>query len=95
MVTQGLNFSPFFIALKCLIFGKRKAINEMNIFQKDEIGIPSTFVAVSSTIFQAMGIDFINVVLTLILTLLSIVYFVYKIKNEKAIFDKRKNEKGK
>jgi len=26
MVIQGLNFSPFFIALKCLIFDKRKVI---------------------------------------------------------------------
>jgi hypothetical protein len=26
MLRQGLNFSPFLFALKCLIFGKRKAI---------------------------------------------------------------------
>jgi len=26
MVIQGLKFSPFLFALKCLIFGKRKGI---------------------------------------------------------------------
>jgi len=30
MILQGLNFSPFFIALKCLIFDKRKRIKEMS-----------------------------------------------------------------
>jgi predicted amino acid-binding ACT domain protein len=65
----------------------------MNILQKDEVGIPSTIVAVSSTVFNAMGIDFLNVILTLIISVLSIVYFIYKIKNEKAIHDKRENEK--
>jgi len=95
MVRQGLNFSPFFIALKCLIFDKRNAINEMNILQKDEIGVPSTLVAILANIFQAIGLDFINVVFTMVISVLSIVYLVYKIKNEKAIFDKRKDEEGK
>jgi hypothetical protein len=94
MVTQGLNFSPFFIALKCLIFGKRIAI-DMNILQKDEIGVPSTLVAFVANVFQAIGIDFLNVVLTMIISLLSIVYLIYKIKNEKAVHDKRENEKRK
>ena len=67
----------------------------MNIFQKDEIGVPSTFVAVLANFFQAIGIDFLNVVLTMIISLLSIVYLVFKIKNEKAIFDKRKDEESK
>jgi hypothetical protein len=31
----------------------------------------------------------------MIISLLSIVYLVYKIKNEKAIFDSRKDEEGK
>jgi len=48
----------------------------MNILQKDEVGIPSTLVAVSSTVFNAMGIDFLNVILTLIISVLSIVYFI-------------------
>jgi hypothetical protein len=67
----------------------------MNILQKDEIGVPSTLVAVLANVFQAIGIDFLNVVLTMIISLLSIVWLVYKIKNEKAIFDSRKDEEGK
>jgi predicted amino acid-binding ACT domain protein len=67
----------------------------MNLLQKDEIGIPSTLVAVLANVFQAIGVDFLNVVLTMIISLLSIVYLVYKIKNEKAIFDNRKDEERK
>lgn len=67
----------------------------MNLLQKDEIGVPSTLVAVLANVFQAIGIDFLNVVLTMIISLLSIVWLVYKIKNEKAIFDQRKDEEGK
>ena len=67
----------------------------MNVFQKDEIGVPSTLVAIFANIFQAIGVDMINVFFTMIISILSIVYLVFKIKNEKAIFDERKNEKGK
>ena len=68
----------------------------MNILQKDEIGIPSTFVAIIANVFQAIGIDFLNVILTMIISLLSIVWLVFKIKNEKAIFESRKkDEEGK
>jgi hypothetical protein len=67
----------------------------MNIFQKDEIGVPSTLIAVLANVFQAIGVDFLNVILTMIISLLSIVYLVFKIKNEKAIFDKRKDEESK
>jgi hypothetical protein len=67
----------------------------MNILQKDEIGIPSTLVAILANVFQAIGVDFLNVVFTMIISILSIVYLVYKIKNEKAIFDNRKDEESK
>ena len=67
----------------------------MNILQKDEVGVPSTLVAILANVFQAIGIDFLNVILTMIISLLSIVWLFYKIKNEKAIFDNRKNEEGK
>jgi hypothetical protein len=67
----------------------------MNILQKDEVGVPSTLVAILANVFQAIGIDFLNVILTMIISLLSIVWLFYKIKNEKAIFDDRKNEEGK
>lgn len=66
----------------------------MNVLQKDEIGVPSTFVAIFANVFNAIGIDFLNVILTAVISLLSVVYLVYKIKNEKAIFDKRKDEEG-
>jgi predicted amino acid-binding ACT domain protein len=65
----------------------------MNLLQKDEIGVPSTLVAFLANVFQAIGIDFLNVVLTMIISLLSIVYLVYKIKNEKSVYDNRQNEK--
>jgi len=64
----------------------------MNILQKDEIGVPSTFVAIIANVFQAIGIDFLNVILTMVISLLSIVWLVFKIKNEKAIFDSRKKD---
>jgi hypothetical protein len=64
----------------------------MNIFQKDEIGVPSTLVAILANVFQAIGIDMINVFFTMIISVLSIVYLVFKIKNEKAIFDSRKKD---
>jgi|TARA_R110000822_G_scaffold105627_2_gene233465 predicted amino acid-binding ACT domain protein len=67
----------------------------MNIFQKDEIGVPSTLVAIFANVFQAIGIDMINVFFTMIISVLSMVYLIYKIKNEKAIFDKRKDEERK
>ena len=66
----------------------------MNLFLKDEIGVPSTLVAILANVFQAIGLDFVNVVFTMVISVLSIVYLIYKIKNEKAIFDKRKDEKG-
>ena len=66
----------------------------MNLLQKDEIGVPSTLVAILANVTQAIGLDFINVVFTMIISVLSMVYLFYKIRNEKAIFDKRKNGKG-
>ena len=68
----------------------------MNVFQKDEIGLPSTLVAVIANIFQAIDLMNVNVFLTIIISLLSIVWLVFKIKNEKAIFEARKkDEEGK
>ncbi len=67
----------------------------MNIFQKDEIGVPSTFVAIIANIFQAVDLMNVNIFLTVIISLLSIVYLVFKIKNEKAIFDRKKKDEEK
>ena len=68
----------------------------MNVFEKDEIGVPSTLVAIIANIFQAIDLMNVNVFLTIIISLLSIVWLVFKIKNEKAIFESRKkDEEGK
>ena len=71
-----------------------KQFNEMNIFQKDEIGLPSTFAAILANVLQAIDLMNINIFLTIIISLLSIVWLVFKIKNEKAVYDKKKNEKS-
>jgi hypothetical protein len=67
----------------------------MNLLQKDEIGVPSTLVAIIVNVFQAIGLEGINVIFTLVISMLSIVYLFYKIKNEKAVYEKRKDEEGK
>ncbi len=72
-----------------------KQLNEMNIFQKDEIGLPSTLAAIIANVFQSLDLMNINIFLTVIISCLSIVWLIFKIKNEKALFEQRKNEKGK
>ena len=67
----------------------------MNIFQKDVIGLPSTLAAIIANVFQGLDLMNVNIFLTIIISLLSIVWLVFKIKNEKAIFDKRKDEESK
>ena len=71
-----------------------KQLNEMNIFQKDEIGLPSTLAAIIANVFQSLDLMNVNIFLTVIISCLSIVWLVFKIKNEKALFEQRKNEKG-
>lgn len=71
-----------------------KRLNEMNIFQKDEIGLPSTVAAIIANVFQSLDLMNVNIFLTVIISCLSIVWLVFKIKNEKALFEHRKNEKG-
>jgi hypothetical protein len=67
----------------------------MNVFQKDEIGLPSTLIAVITNIFQAIDLINVNIFLTIIISLLSIVWIIFKIKNEKAIFEARKRDEEK
>lgn len=67
-------------------------VNKMNILVKDEIGVPSTFVAILVNVFQAIGIDMVNVFFTTMISILSIVYLILKIKNEKSILDSRKKD---
>jgi hypothetical protein len=67
----------------------------MNIFQKDEIGLPSTLVAIMANVFQVIDLMNINLFLTVIISIMSIIWLVFKIKNEKAALEARKkDEKG-
>jgi hypothetical protein len=66
----------------------------MNILKSDGLGVPSTLVAIFANVSQVIGIGFINMFFTWIISILSIVYLIYKIKNEKGKFDSNKNEEG-
>jgi len=66
----------------------------MNMIKSDEIGVPSTLVAIFANVTTMVGLEFVNVVFTWTISILSIIYLVYKIKNEKAANDKSKNGKG-
>jgi hypothetical protein len=63
----------------------------MTMFERDEIGVPSTLGAILFNSMQLMGVELVNIVFTWIISILSIVYLVYKIKNEKKSYDRRKN----
>ena len=65
----------------------------MTMFERDEIGVPSTFGAILFNGMQLMGVELVNIVFTWIISILSIVYLVYKIINEKKIYDRRKNNR--
>ena len=67
----------------------------MNIFKSDELGVPSTLVAIFANVSQVIGISFVNMFFTWVISILSIIYLIYKIKNEKGKFDQKKNEEGK
>jgi hypothetical protein len=66
----------------------------MNILKSDGLGVPSTLVAIFANVSQVIGIGFINMFFTWIISILSIIYLIYKIKNEKGKFDSKKNEEG-
>lgn len=65
----------------------------MNMFIKDEIGVPSTFGAIWLNMLQIMGVEFINVGFTWIISILSIVYLIYKIKNERSKYERHKDNR--
>jgi hypothetical protein len=67
----------------------------MNILKSDEIGVPSTLVAIFANVSQVIGLGFVNMFFTWIISILSIIYLIYKIKNEKGKFDQKKNEERK
>ena len=53
------------------------------MLQKDEIGVPSTLGAILFNSMQLLGVELVNYIFTWIISVLSIVYLVYKIRNEK------------
>jgi hypothetical protein len=63
------------------------------MFQRDELGVPTTLGAIFFNGMQLMGVELVNIVFTWIISILSIVYLVYKIINEKKIYDRRKNNR--
>ena len=92
---RRLEIAFFLLPINELFLVNEKQLNEMNIFQKDEIGLPSTLAAILANVFQVADLMNVNVFLTVIISCLSIVWLIFKIKNEKALFEQRKNEKGK
>jgi membrane protein implicated in regulation of membrane protease activity len=54
----------------------------MNILKSDELGVPSTFLAIFANVTAMAGLQFVNVIFTSVISVLSIVYLVYKIRNE-------------
>ncbi len=62
----------------------------MNILKSDELGVPSTFVAIFANVTAIAGLQFVNLVFTSVISILSIVYLVYKIQGE----IKKNNGKG-
>lgn len=63
------------------------------MLEKDEVGVPSTLGAILFNAMQLMGIDLVNHVFTWIISILSIIYLVYKIKNEKAKHDRQQDNR--
>jgi membrane protein implicated in regulation of membrane protease activity len=63
----------------------------MNLLKSDELGVPSTFLAMFANVTTIAGLQFVNVVFTSIISILSIVYLGYKIRHE----IKRNQDNGK
>jgi membrane protein implicated in regulation of membrane protease activity len=54
----------------------------MNLLKSDELGVPSTFLAMFANVTAMAGLQFVNVVFTSVISILSIVYLGYKIRHE-------------
>ncbi len=59
------------------------------MFQRDEIGVPSTLGAILFNLINISGVEVVNHIFTWSVSVLSIIYLIYKIKNERG----RKNNK--
>jgi hypothetical protein len=62
----------------------------MNVLKSDELGVPSTFFAIFANVTAMAGLQMVNVIFTSVISILSIVYLVYKIRAE----IKKSNGKG-
>ena len=62
----------------------------MNLLKSDELGVPSSFLAIFANVTAMAGLQMVNVVFTSVISILSIVYLAYKIRGE----IKKSNGKG-
>jgi hypothetical protein len=66
----------------------------MNPLKSDELGVPSTLLAIFANVTTIAGLQLVNVGLTIVISILSIIFLVFKIKNEKEKNDKLKDGEG-
>ena len=66
----------------------------MNPLKSDELGVPSTLIAIFANVTTIAGLQLVNVGLTIVISILSIIFLSYKIKNEKQKNDKLKDGEG-
>lgn len=66
----------------------------MNPLKSDELGVPSTLLAIFANVTTIAGLQLVNVGLTIVISILSIIFLFYKIKNEKEVNNKSKDGKG-
>ena len=66
----------------------------MNPLKSDELGVPSTLLAIFANVTTIAGLQLVNVGLTIVISILSIIFLSYKIKNEKEKNDNLKDGEG-
>ena len=66
----------------------------MNPLKSDELGVPSTLLAIFANVTTIAGLQLVNVGLTIVISIHSIIFLFYKIKNEKEKNDKLKDGEG-
>ena len=66
----------------------------MNPLKSDELGVPSTLLAIFANVTTIAGLQLVNVGLRIVISILSIIFLFYKIKNEKEKNDKLKDGEG-
>ena len=66
----------------------------MNPLKSDELGVPSTLLAIFANVTTIAGLQLVNVGLTIVISILSIIFLSYKIKNEKEKNNKHKDGEG-